>query len=338
MEQETNASIEMTTLREHIARGLLSRRAVLKRGTALALSAPAIAALLAACGEDEDDDTTGDPTEATGSGGSSGTPAGGEGDDAGPATGAGGDTGSGKGRGEGDLLRLLLWQAPTILNSHFSQGDKDGYAARLVLKPLVNIMSDGTLQPVLAAEIPSVENGGVAPDGLSVTWKLKEGVVWSDDEPFTAEDVKFTWEFATNPDTSATTFATYEVIQDVEVVDETTVTLHFAEPNPGWYGAFSAGYYGANLPKHILGDSIGAEARNDQSNLAPIGTGPYIVTEFRPGDTVLYEINENYREADKPYFVTVELEGGGDATSAARAVLQSGETDYAWNLQIEGGP
>ena len=100
-------------------------------------------------------------------------------------------------------MRLLLWQAPTILNPHFSQGDKDGYASRPVLEPLVNIMSDGSLEPVLAAEVPTLENGGVAEDGLSVTYKLKEGVLWSDGEPFTAEDVAFTWEYATNTETSA---------------------------------------------------------------------------------------------------------------------------------------
>jgi peptide/nickel transport system substrate-binding protein len=330
MEQESHDSnIELTTLREQISRGLLSRRAVLKRGTALALSAPAIAALLAACGGDDDDTT--DVTGTTGDNGSGSTSG-----EATEATGEGGEgAGSGSGRGAGDTLRLLLWQAPTILNPHFSQGDKDGYAARPILEPLVNIMSDGSLDPVLAAEVPSIENGGVSPDGLSVTYKLKEGVVWSDGQPFTAEDVKFTWEFATNQETSTTTFATYSSIQSVDVVDEHTVTFNFAEPNPGWYSAFSAGYYGAVLPKHILGDSIGEAARNHEFNLNPIGTGPYKLTEFRPGDTVLYEINENYREADKPYFSAVELKGGGDATSAARAVLQTGETDYSWNLQVE---
>jgi peptide/nickel transport system substrate-binding protein len=335
MEQVTQESNDVTNLREQVMRGLLSRRAILKRGTALALSAPAIAALLAACGDDNNDDDGGNaPTKTSGSGseGTGTTPAG---DDGSPASGEGSDNGSGKGRGEGDLLRLLLWQAPTILNSHFSQGDKDGYAARLVLEPLVNILSDGTLQPVLAAEVPSLENGGVAADGLSVTWKLKEGVVWSDGEPFTAEDVKFTWEFSTNQETAATTFALYEVIQSVEVVDEHTVTFTYAEPNPGWYSTFAGGYYGVVLPKHILADFNGSNARNADFNLKPIGTGPYKVTEFRPGDTVLYEINESYREADKPFFKTVELKGGGDATSAARAVLQTGETDYSWNLQVE---
>jgi peptide/nickel transport system substrate-binding protein len=344
----TQEPMNLESLRERVLAGQLTRRGVLKRAVALGLSAPVIAGLLAACGDDEDEgDDTAPTSTAAGSGGEA-TEASGdateatdegeateEGDEAEATEATGGEAPSGMTRGQFDNLRLLVWQAPTILNTHFSQGDKDGLASRLVLEPLVNIMSDGSLVPVLAAEIPSLENGGVAEDGLSVTWKLKEGVVWSDGEPFTAEDVEFTWQYITDEATAATTFATYEAIESVEVVDEHTITFNFAEPNPLWFGTFSGSFYGAVLPKHILGDVIGEAARNAPFNLDPIGTGPYIVTEFRPGDTVLYEANPNYREADKPYFAKVELKGGGDATSAARAALQSGETDYAWNLQIE---
>jgi peptide/nickel transport system substrate-binding protein len=188
---------------------------------------------------------------------------------------------------------------------------------------------------VLAAEVPSLENGGVAEDGMSVTYKLKEGVLWSDGEPFTAEDVRFTWEYTTDEAATTVTIATYSVITDVEVIDDYTVTLHFAEPNPGWFNVFSTGFGGQVVPKHILEEYMGAEARNAPFNLDPIGTGPYVVADFRPGDAIDFEINENYREADKPYFARVEWKGGGDATSAARAALQSDETDWAWNLQVE---
>jgi len=338
-------------LRHDISIGRLSRRDVLKRSAALGLSAPVIAGLLAACGGDDDEETpapAATATTAAPSGQATAPPA-----EASPTEAEAEPTGAataeattavaesptaaaaGPGRGAGDLVRLLVWQAPTILNTHFSQGDKDGLAARLILEPLVNIMSDGTLQPVLAAEIPSLENGGVAADGKSVTWKLKEGVVWSDGEPFTAEDVKFTWEYATNPEVAATTFATYDAIAEVEVVDEYTITFKYADPNPAWFTAFSGSFQGAVLPKHILESTPGAEARNAPFNLSPIGTGPYKLVEFRPGDTVLYEMSESYRESDRPFFREVELKGGGDATAAARAVLQSGETDYSWNLQIE---
>jgi peptide/nickel transport system substrate-binding protein len=343
----TQQPAALAALRDDIVAGRLTRRVVLARAVASGLTAPLIAGLLAACGDDDDTEPAPTVTASPGPGGASvatpttaetgSTPAGVEPtatatSSASSATTA---TAPGRGRGSGELLRLLIWQAPTSLNTHFSQGDKDGLAARLVLEPLVNVLADGTLEPVLAAEAPSLENGGIAEDGRSVTWKLKQRVVWSDGQPFTAEDVQFTWEFVTNPDVAATTFATYDTISDVEVVDEHTVTFRFAEPNPGWSTIFSGSFGGAVLPKHVLEGATGTDARSAEFNLSPIGTGPYRVSEFRPGDTVLYEINESYREPDKPFFARVELKGGGDATSAARAVLLSGETDYAWNLQIE---
>lgn len=335
-----------TDLLQQVTAGQMSRRGVLKRAMLLGLSAPAIAALLAACGEDDEDDSGSDsPTSTPASSAPEATDDDAEEDDEAAETPEDGveetpddeDSGesTGQGRGEGDLLRLLYWQAPTILNPHFAQGDKDNHASRIVLEPLVNTDSDGNLQPVLAAEIPTIENGGVSEDGLSVTYKLKEGVLWSDGEPFTAEDVRFTWEFATNQESTAVTFSIYSQATDVEVVDDYTVRLVFDEPNPAWIQMFAGTFGGQILPKHILEEYMGASSREAPFNLNPIGTGPYKVAEFRPGDVVLYEVNENYREPDKPYFRQVELKGGGDAVSAARAVAQLGETDYSWNLQIE---
>lgn len=101
-------------------------------------------------------------------------------------------------------------------------------AACLVLEPLIDINLDGSLVPVLAAEIPSLENGGVADDGMSVTYKLKQGVVWSDGAPFTAEDVRFTWQFTSHEAAATTTIATYAPIKDVEVIDDTMLTIHFS--------------------------------------------------------------------------------------------------------------
>lgn len=332
-----NEPLSLEALRRGALEGRLNRRDVLKRGAALGLSAPVIAALLAACGDDDDSDTedsgTGGESDATSTAADSTD----DDDDAGATEpdDSESESGAGRGRGEGGMLRILYWQAATNLNPHFAQGDKDNHAARVVLEPLVNVNSDGELEPVLAAEVPTLENGGVSADGLSVTYKLKEGVVWSDGEPFTAEDVRFTWEFATNPENSATTFAVYSLATDVEVIDDYTVRLIFAEPNPAWITIFAGTYGGQVLPKHLLEEYSGQAAREAPFNMKPIGTGPYKVKEFRPGDVTLYEINENFREPDKPFFSQVEIKGGGDAFSAARAVVQIDEADYAWNVQVE---
>jgi peptide/nickel transport system substrate-binding protein len=236
--------------------------------------------------------------------------------------------------GADDTLRLLWWQAPTILNPHLATGTKDFDASRLAYEPLASFNREGQLVAFLAAEIPSFENGGVAADGRSVTWKLKEGVTWSDGQPFSAEDVKFTYEYVVDPETAATTVASYSAVDAVEVLDPVTVKVSFKEPNPAWALPF-VGSEGLILPKHIFADYIGAVSRNAPANLLPVGTGPYTVVEFKPGDVVTYQANELFREEGKPYFGRVELKGGGDAASAARAVLQTGDIDFAWNLQVE---
>jgi peptide/nickel transport system substrate-binding protein len=236
-------------------------------------------------------------------------------------------------RGGGGALRLLWWQAPTLLNPHFAVGTKDFDGSRLFYEPLAAWDPEGNLVPILAAEIPSPQNGGVAPDGRSVTWKLKRNVSWHDGRPFTADDVVFNCEFASDPATAALTIGNYRAAK-AEKIDTYTVRVVFAEPTPYWAIAY-VGNFGMQIPKHLFDAYRGAKSRDAPTNLKPVGTGPYRFVDFRPGDTVRGEINPNYHEPNRPHFDTVEMKGGGDAVSAARAVLQTGEFDYAWNMQVE---
>jgi peptide/nickel transport system substrate-binding protein len=234
----------------------------------------------------------------------------------------------------GGALKLLYWQAPTILNPHLAPGTKDYHAARIVLEPLMTIDADGKFLPILAAEVPSRQNGGLSEDGKSVTYKLKKDVKWADGKPFTAEDVVFTWQFASNKETGSTNQGVYSTIEKAEAVDPLTVKLTFKGATPGWYVPF-VGHTGMVLPKHALAEYAGPKAKDAPFNLKAFGTGPYVVEAFKPGDLVIYARNPNYREPSRPSFDRIELKGGGDAASAARAVFQTGEYDYAWNLQVE---
>jgi peptide/nickel transport system substrate-binding protein len=237
-------------------------------------------------------------------------------------------------RGGGGRLRLLWWQAPTILNAHLAAGQKDSDASRLVCEPLAAFNPDGEFVPILAEEIPSFENGDLARDGTSVTWHLKGDVIWHDGKPFTADDVIFTWEYAADPATAAVTTTSYQNILRIDRLTDHTVKVVFKEPTPIWYEPFF-GVRGYILPKHLFAEYRGQNSRNAPYNLKPVGTGPYQIVEFKPGDVVLYGINSHYHVPNRPFFDTVELKGGGDATSAARAVIQTGEYDYAWNMQVE---
>src|SRR5262245_20299725 len=119
-------------------------------------------------------------------------------------------------RGGGGLLKTLWWQAPTLLNPHFAVGTKDADGSRIFYEPLAAFDPEGNLFPVLAAEIPSLQNGSVARDGKSVTWKLKPNVAWHDGKPFTADDIVFNWEYTADPATAAVTSGTYRDIDRVE--------------------------------------------------------------------------------------------------------------------------
>jgi len=235
--------------------------------------------------------------------------------------------------GGGGLLKLLYWQAVTLLNPHFAIGTKDQEGSRIFYEPLAGWDADGNLVPVLAAELPTKENDGLAEDGRSVVWKLKRGVKWHDGKPFTADDVVFTWEYARTPETAAVTIGSYKDVK-AEKVDDFTVRVTFTKPTPYWADAF-VGVYGMILPKHLFADYIGGKSRDAPTNLKPVGTGPYLFVDFKPGDSLLAKRNPDYHVANRPHFDTLEVKGGGDAVSAARAVLQTGEYDYAWNMQVE---
>jgi peptide/nickel transport system substrate-binding protein len=233
-------------------------------------------------------------------------------------------------RGGGGELKLLWWQAPTILNPHLAIGVKDGDGSRLFYEPLVSFDPDGNMVPVLVSEVPTVQNGGVARDGLLVTVKLKKGVQWHDGKPFTADDVVFTWEYAADPATLAVSTGQYREIARVDKLDSHTVKIVYKTPTPFWATAFRG-----IIPRHVFAPYKGGKSREAPENLKPVGTGPYRIVDFKPGDIVRGEVFPGYHEANWPFFDRVEMKGGGDAVSAARAVMQTGEYDFAWNMQVE---
>ena len=291
---------ELRAVIDDVAQGRLSRRSFVQRMVALGLTAPMATQLLAIGGvAHAQSKPTYKPTKA----------------------------------GGGGTLKLLWWQGPTLLNPHFAVGTKDQDGSRLFYEPLAAWDSNAELRAVLAAELPTLENGGLSQDGKSVTWKLKQGVKWHDGEPFTADDVVFNWAYASDPATAATTIGNYNYVK-AEKLDDYTVRVTSATPLPFWADPF-VGAYGQIIPKHLFEAFSGAKSREAPTNLQPVGTGPYIFKEFRPGDLVSGVINPHYHQPNRPYFDAVEMKGGGDATSAARAVLQSGEYDLAWNLQVE---
>ncbi|GFE65763.1 peptide ABC transporter substrate-binding protein [Litoreibacter roseus] len=238
-------------------------------------------------------------------------------------------------RGRDGQLNIIYWQAPSTLNPYLSGGTKEIESASMIVEPLARFNEVGEMVPWLAESIPTVENGGVAEDLTSITWTLKEGVLWSDGTPFTAEDAIFTWEYCTHPEGGCANINYFDGVTSMEAVDDRTLKITFDAPKPFPYTAL-VGSESPIIQKAQFENCIGAAAPTcTEQNFGPIGTGPFKVDEFKANDVIQLSANENFREAGKPAFATVLFKGGGDAAASARSVLETGEFDYAWNLQID---
>ena len=240
-----------------------------------------------------------------------------------------------EGRATDGHLNIIYWQAPSLLNPYLSGGTKELEASSLVIEPLARYDETGTMVPFLVDEIPTVDNGGVSEDLTTITWTLSEGIKWSDGTPLTAADAVFTWQYCTDPESGCAQLSNYNDVESVEAVDDRTIKITFSVPKPFPYGPF-VGAQSPIIQAAQFADCLGAAAPTcTDANFAPIGTGPFVVTDFKANDVASFVANENYRDPMKPAFATLNLKGGGDAASAARSVLETGEFDYAWNLQVE---
>lgn len=231
-------------------------------------------------------------------------------------------------------VKIIYWQAPSILNPFLSGGTKDVEASSLVIEPLARYNENGELTPWLAESIPTVENGGVSEDLKTITWKIKPGIKWSDGTPFTSADPVFTANYCMDPNGGCAQLSKFDGIESVEAPDDMTVVITFADSTPFPYGPF-VGVESPIIQAAQFADCVGEKAPGcTEQNFNPIGTGPFTVTDFRPNDVITFAANDNYRDPAKPAFAKVTFKGGGDAAAAGRAVMETGEFDYAWNLQL----
>lgn len=185
-------------------------------------------------------------------------------------------------RGSDGNVSIIYWQAPSILNPFLSGGTKDVESASLIVEPLARYDQNGEMVPFLAVEIPTVENGGVSADLTSITWKIAPGIKWSDGTAFTAADVKFTADYCMHPEGGCAQLTKFDGVSSVEALDDMTVKVTFENPMPFPYGPFVGGE-SPIIQKAQFENCMGAKAPEcTAENFGPIGTGPFVVTDFRP--------------------------------------------------------
>jgi peptide/nickel transport system substrate-binding protein len=240
----------------------------------------------------------------------------------------------GAGPAAGGTVIVALYQEPQALNPFLVNQGAATRVMKTIQEGLLGIAPDGNYYPLLAEEVPTLENGGISADGLQITYHLRSGIKWSDGEPLRAQDVVFTWEAIMNPDNQIITRSGYDKIESVTAPDDTTVVVRFTT----FYGPFLT-LFGYVLPEHVL--AAQPDMNNAGFNTHPVGTGPFMVQEWSPGDFISLVPNPYYREEGKPYLDQLIFKVVPSRETGV-AMLQTGEVDVMWDLvedqipQIEG--
>lgn len=227
----------------------------------------------------------------------------------------------------GGQVIIGIYQEPQILNPGIATQTVSGEVGDAITEGLVGFSPEGEYIPELAVEVPTQENGGVVleEDKLVVTYNLLQGVTWSDGNPFTCDDVLFTWEAIVDPDSGAVSTAGYNQITGIECPDEYTAVVTF-EP---FFAPFLS-LFDYILPRHATGAP--ADMQSWPYNWHPIGTGPFKLVEWIPGDHITLVKNENYRDApEKPYIDRLVFRVI-PSREAGMAMIQTGEIDFMWDL------
>lgn len=221
---------------------------------------------------------------------------------------------------------IVIPEDPPSFNPVIQDTGYDGLVKNLTLLGMTGIDPDGKVFPVLAAELPSVDNGDVQLDQaagtMDVTWKMRKDVLWADGQPVTADDVIFTYQAIIQKDTGAQ-IEGIETVAGVDKVDDHTFTVHFSQIFPSYLTLFG-GRKVAIWPKHYCKAEQGFSAWDCAQK--PLSDGPYILQEWINGDHLTFVRNPKYFEPGKPQIDKIIVQIVPDA-SVRETMLRKGDAD-----------
>jgi peptide/nickel transport system substrate-binding protein len=236
------------------------------------------------------------------------------------------------------------WQEATQFNPYYITQVTEANVAALTWHTLVTITHDFRYIPQLAAEpIPTTDNGGVVVpgvngDAMTVTWKLRDGLKWSDGEPLTCDDFEYAWEWVLSPDNTGVVLTGFEDITDIECSSDTDMVWHFKNIYEGYISLFGFGI--APLPRHYLepipvADQVkGQGFRPDEVANLPV-SGPFKFESVTPQAELRLVRNDNFvnaRTGGPANLDSVVFKWYGDP-DAMIAGYRGGEIDVAFDLQ-----
>ena len=224
----------------------------------------------------------------------------------------------------GGQVVLIIPEEPATLNPYLADAAIVRQVSDATVVGLVTVDVDGNFVPKLAAELPTVENGGVSEDFLTVTWKLKPDLKWSDGEPITADDVKFTWEAVSNPDSGVLLETGAELVESIETPDDQTVVVKYTAVNQAYLNQFRFGIF----PRHAI--PADQPMKEWEYNRNPVSAGPFTVSEWTAGDSIVMSKNPNYYEAGLPHLDTLIFKVVPDISAQTAMMIQGEAQVHLW--------
>jgi peptide/nickel transport system substrate-binding protein len=221
---------------------------------------------------------------------------------------------------------VVIAEDPPSFNAVVGDTGYDGLVLNLVMMGLTGVDPNGNTYPELAAELPTIENGGVVVNEdawtMDVTWKLRQDIQWSDGTPVTAKDAVFTWEAIVNPETGIWVRGS-DYVDSIEMVDDYTFIFHYNTLYPG-YLIQLGGDQLALWPAHYCDPTQGFVAWDCARE--PLSNGPFLLKEWLVGDHMTFVRNPNYYEAGKPYLDEIVVRIVPDE-SVRKTMLINGDAD-----------
>jgi len=223
-------------------------------------------------------------------------------------------------------LTVVIPEDPPSFNAVISDTGYDALVMHMTLLGMTGIDPEGNIFPVLASELPSVENGGVVVDNqagtMDVTWKMRQDVNWADGTPVTTEDVLFTYEAITDP-TNGFAIPGLDLVTGIDKTDNYTFVVHFSSIYPG-YLTFLGGRQIVIWPKHFCKLEQGYTAWD--CGRTPLSDGPYTLQDWVTGDHLIFVRNPKYFEPGKPKIDQIIVRIVPDA-SVRETMIRQGEAD-----------
>ncbi len=236
-----------------------------------------------------------------------------------------------------DVLRVAVPQDPKTLNPLLTSSTVDTFVQRLMFEPLLSANPRGRPVPILAVQVPSLGNGGVSRDGLTITYRLRSNARWSDGVPVTSKDVAWTWSALMNPDNNVVSRHGYDDIARIDTPDARTAIVHLRRPLASFVNTFFAESDQPYeiVPAHVLSRyrSVNEIAFNDHPDVTD---GPFSLVRWTHGDRVVLTANERFF-LGKPKLRGIEVQTVANENTSVN-LLRTGAVDYMYQASITNYP